>query len=164
MLLKASRVLEWVLWQIGGRTWFSYSFDMQVLNCLLVSNQLGAFAVLIRQTNIIWMIFVACIGVINITLAHRRIGVKVNENHVSVRKNDFLTSTSSISVGSNLRKRKSGKAVDNTIPSTSSFSATQTSGSVSYVWLNFASFVNFETLFQFTVFALTFQALRILGC
>lgn len=109
----------------------SYSFDMQALNCLLVSNQLGAFAVLIRQTNIIWMIFVACIGVINITLAHRRIGAEVNENHVSERKNDFLTSTSSISVGSNLRKRKSGKAVDKddiSIRSTSSFSATQTSG------------------------------------
>lgn len=114
---------------------------MQALNCLLVSNQLGAFAVLIRQTNIIWMIFVACIGVINITLAHRRIGAEVNENHVSERKvserkNDFLTSTSSISVGSNLRKRKSGKAVDKddiSIPSTSSFSATQTSGSVSDV-------------------------------
>ncbi|KAH9735887.1 Dol-P-Glc:Glc(2)Man(9)GlcNAc(2)-PP-Dol alpha-1,2-glucosyltransferase [Citrus sinensis] len=93
--------------------------------------KLGAFAVLIRQTNIIWMIFVACIGVINITLAHRRIGAEVNENHVSERKNDFLTSTSSISVGSNLRKRKSGKAVDKddiSIPSTSSFSATQTSG------------------------------------
>lgn len=109
---------------------------MQALNCLLVSNQLGAFAVLIRQTNIIWLIFVACIGVINITLAHRRIGAEVNENHVSERKNDFLTSTSSISVGSNLRKRKSGKAVDKddiSIPSTSSFSATQTSGSVSDV-------------------------------
>lgn len=109
---------------------------MQALNCLLVSNQLGAFAVLIRQTNIIWMIFVACIGVINITLAHGRIGAEVNENHVSERKNDFLTSTSSISVGSNLRKRKSGKAVDKddiSIPSTSSFSATQTSGSVSDV-------------------------------
>ncbi|KAK9195826.1 hypothetical protein WN943_003952 [Citrus x changshan-huyou] len=93
--------------------------------------KLGAFAVLIRQTNIIWMIFVACIGVINITLAHRRIGAEVNENHVSERKNDFLTSTSSISVGSNLRKRKSGKAVDKddiSIRSTSSFSATQTSG------------------------------------
>lgn len=97
----------------------------------LFSALLGAFAVLIRQTNIIWMIFVACIGVINITLAHRRIGAEVNENHVSERKNDFLTSTSSISVGSNLRKRKSGKAVDKddiSIPSTSSFSATQTSG------------------------------------
>lgn len=147
--------------------WLSYSFDMQALNCLLVSNQLGAFAVLIRQTNIIWMIFVACIGVINITLAHRRIGAEVNENHVSERKNDFLTSTSSISVGSNLRKRKSGKAVDKddiSIPSTSSFSATQTSGSVSDVWLNFDSFVIFEALFRCTVFALTLQALHLLGC
>lgn len=147
--------------------WLSYSFDMQALNCLLVSNQLGAFAVLIRQTNIIWMIFVACIGVINITLAHRRIGAEVNENHVSERKNDFLTSTSSISVGSNLRKRKSGKAVDKddiSIRSTSSFSATQTSGSVSDVWLNFDSFVIFEALFRCTVFALTLQALHLLGC
>lgn len=147
--------------------WLSYSFDMQALNCLLVSNQLGAFAVLIRQTNIIWMIFVACIGVINITLAHRRIGAEVNENHVSERKNDFPTSTSSINVGSNLRKRKSGKAVDKddiSIPSTSSFSATQTSGSVSDVWLNFDSFVIFEALFGCTVFALTLQALHLLGC
>lgn len=147
--------------------WLSYSFDMQALNCLLVSNQLGAFAVLIRQTNIIWMIFVACIGVINITLAHRRIGAEVNENHVSERKNDFPTSTSSINVGSNLRKRKSGKAVDKddiSIPSTSSFSATQTSGSVSDVWLNFDSFVIFEALFRCTVFALTLQALHLLGC
>ncbi|KAJ6699601.1 ALPHA-12-GLUCOSYLTRANSFERASE ALG10 [Salix purpurea] len=37
-----------------------------------LSALLGAYAVFIRQTNIVWMLFVACTGVMDITLAHQR--------------------------------------------------------------------------------------------
>lgn len=79
------------------------------------------------------MIFVACTGVINMTLAHGRGDEKVIDFHVSVPKKSRLTPTSGVSMGSNLRKRKSGSAVNKdgiSITSTSTFSATQTSGSV----------------------------------
>ncbi|KAJ6331673.1 hypothetical protein OIU76_010125 [Salix suchowensis] len=41
-----------------------------------LSALLGAYAVFIRQTNIVWMLFVACTGVMDITLAHQRESLK----------------------------------------------------------------------------------------
>ena len=102
----------------------------------LCSNQLGALAVTIRQTNIIWMLFVACTGVIDITLANKRDDEKVEDSYVSSRTNDRLTSTSRVTMGSNLRKRKSDGDVDKSdmsMPRTSTFSTTQKSGSVSHI-------------------------------
>ncbi|KAL5096401.1 hypothetical protein RYX36_000728, partial [Vicia faba] len=32
--------------------------------------KVGAFAVVVRQTNIIWVLFVACISIIDISLMH----------------------------------------------------------------------------------------------
>ncbi|TXG58608.1 hypothetical protein EZV62_016437 [Acer yangbiense] len=96
-----------------------------------LSALLGALAVTIRQTNIIWMLFVACTGVIDITLADKIDDETVEDSYVSIRTNDRLTSTSRVTMGSNLRKRKSDGAVDKSdmsMPRTSTFSTTQKSG------------------------------------
>jgi alpha-1,2-glucosyltransferase len=97
--------------------------------------QLGALAVVIRQTNIIWMFFVACIGVIDTTLTHERDKIEVNENEneidAAIRKTDRLTSKNNVTWGLNLRKRKFSSTLDtykHSIPSTSIFSANHTSG------------------------------------
>ncbi|XP_059427953.1 dol-P-Glc:Glc(2)Man(9)GlcNAc(2)-PP-Dol alpha-1,2-glucosyltransferase [Corylus avellana] len=94
---------------------------------------LGALAVVIRQTNIIWMFFVACIGVIDATLTHERDKIEVNENEIdaAIRKTDRLTSKNNVTWGLNLRKRKFSSALDtdkHSIPSTSIFSANHMSG------------------------------------
>ncbi|XP_044495523.1 dol-P-Glc:Glc(2)Man(9)GlcNAc(2)-PP-Dol alpha-1,2-glucosyltransferase isoform X1 [Mangifera indica] len=96
-----------------------------------LSALLGTLAVFIRQTNIIWMLFVACTGIINITLAHSRSVKKVDNSHVSVRKISHLTPSSTAMVISNLRKRKSkGNVVkdDKSVLSTSIYSSGQKSG------------------------------------
>lgn len=82
------------------------------------------------------MLFVACTGIINITLAHSRSVKKVDNSHVSVRKISHLTPSSTAMVISNLRKRKSkGNVVkdDKSVLSTSIYSSGQKSGSVSHV-------------------------------
>ncbi|KAI9154113.1 hypothetical protein LWI28_021129 [Acer negundo] len=96
-----------------------------------LSALLGALAVTIRQTNIIWILFVACTGVIDITLADKRDDEKVGDSYVSIRTDNRLTSTSRVTMGSSLRKRKSDGAVDKSdmsVPRTSTFSTTQKSG------------------------------------
>ncbi|GAV91724.1 LOW QUALITY PROTEIN: DIE2_ALG10 domain-containing protein, partial [Cephalotus follicularis] len=57
------------------------------------------------------MLFVACTGVLDITLAHQRESVKVDDIDTLSRTTSLLPP--SIAVGSNLRKRKSDRAVDN---------------------------------------------------
>ncbi|CAL8165216.1 unnamed protein product [Prunus armeniaca] len=76
---------------------------------------LGVMAVVIRQTNIVWMLFVCCCEVINITLGGQRDKIDVDDTDFSTRKNVELTPANSITLGSNLRKRKLRSSVDNGI-------------------------------------------------
>ncbi|KAL6277898.1 hypothetical protein ACE6H2_021499 [Prunus campanulata] len=76
---------------------------------------LGVLAVVIRQTNIVWMLFVCCCEVINITLGGQRDKIDVDDTDFSIRKNVELTAANSITLGSNLRKRKLRSSVDNGI-------------------------------------------------
>ncbi|KAF5953766.1 hypothetical protein HYC85_006622 [Camellia sinensis] len=78
----------------------------------IFSALLGSFSVFIRQTNIIWVLFVACIGVIDCTLASRKANVQLDDSDLSLRKDNQLTSNKGVTRGSNLRKRNPGKAVD----------------------------------------------------
>ncbi|KAL7248330.1 hypothetical protein ACSBR2_003113 [Camellia fascicularis] len=78
----------------------------------IFSALLGSFSVFIRQTNIIWVLFVACIGVIDCTLASRKANVQLDDSDLSIRKDNQLTSNKGVTRGSNLRKRNPGKAVD----------------------------------------------------
>ncbi|KAM7252180.1 hypothetical protein ACFE04_024063 [Oxalis oulophora] len=78
----------------------------------LFSALLGAFAVSIRQTNIIWMLFVACTGVIDITMPNQRNSLKVdNVKSLSAGSNQ-LNLNNSVGMGSNLRRRKSATTVN----------------------------------------------------
>ncbi|XVF08088.1 hypothetical protein REPUB_Repub06bG0195800 [Reevesia pubescens] len=73
----------------------------------LFSALLGAMAVVIRQTNIIWMVFVACSGIIDTTLAHQRDSIKVGNLKASNKGTSLSTLNTSVNPSSNLRKRKS---------------------------------------------------------
>lgn len=93
--------------------------------------QVGALAVFIRQTNIIWMLFVACTGVIDSTITHPKNNVEVNDIDAVRRETDTLTSNNNVPWGLDLRRRKLSKVLDadeHSIPSTSVFSANPTSG------------------------------------
>lgn len=80
--------------------------------------QIGAFSVVIRQTNIIWVLFVACAGIIDIAMTHGNVSARRPELDVPINKPGLAYASSNNSVGLNLRKRKGAKAVD-TIKSSS---------------------------------------------
>lgn len=91
--------------------------------------QLGILAVLIRQTNIIWILFVACTGIVDITLSNRREDKKVDGFDLSIKENYQSTASSN----SNSRKRKAGSTVLKNYASVAGrneFSVNQKSGSV----------------------------------
>ncbi|KAL4578832.1 hypothetical protein LXL04_014963 [Taraxacum kok-saghyz] len=71
----------------------------------------GGVTVVIRQTNIIWMLFVACTGILNIIQHKKEIHEK--EYLSSDPKNDHFASSSSVdNISSSLKRRRSGNAVD----------------------------------------------------
>ncbi|XWS67062.1 hypothetical protein CRYUN_Cryun05aG0254200 [Craigia yunnanensis] len=97
----------------------------------LFSALLGAMAVVIRQTNVIWMLFVACSGVIDITMAHQRDNVKVDNLKASKKGTSLSTFNTSVNASSNLRKRKSqgnAEANKHSFYQTNTSSTSQTSG------------------------------------
>lgn len=69
--------------------------------------QLGGVAVLVRQTNIIWMLFVACTGVLDLIQAKQ----KREESFSSEPKDDYFASSRGFNINSNLKKRRSGIAI-----------------------------------------------------
>ena len=104
--------------------------------------QLGAMAVVVRQTNIIWMFFVACSGVIDITMAHQRDNVKVDNLKVPNKDTSLSTFNTSVYVSSNLRKRKSrgnAEANKHSFYWTNTFSTSRTSGCFDVFDLTFVS-------------------------
>ncbi|KAK6942960.1 Alpha-2-glucosyltransferase Alg10 [Dillenia turbinata] len=90
----------------------------------LFSALLGAFAVFIRQTNVVWVLFVACSGVINITLGKAK--EKANESNKLVRKSEGLSTKDGATALSNVRKRKSSAAANNFNSSTTSIMSSST--------------------------------------
>lgn len=72
--------------------------------------QLGAFAVIIRQTNIIWMLFVACTGVINISLPPQR--VNATDPNKLVRGTAKQDNRDPFIFSQNIRRRKASDAKD----------------------------------------------------
>ena len=88
--------------------------------------QFGALSVVVRQTNIIWMLFVACTGVIDITLAHQRDNKKADDFDESIRKSGQPSPNISITGESKLRKRKFGTGVETDNDSTPSRSVSST--------------------------------------
>ncbi|MED6131927.1 hypothetical protein PIB30_014639 [Stylosanthes scabra] len=72
---------------------------------------IGAFSVVIRQTNIIWVLFVACTGILDYSLNHRRGTVGTAKSDVSIGNPSSANSTGKSNV-SYVRRRKSVKSVD----------------------------------------------------
>ncbi|GKA11101.1 ty3-gypsy retrotransposon protein, partial [Tanacetum coccineum] len=68
----------------------------------------GAFAVLVRQTNIIWVLFVACTGVLDLIQAKQ----KRDEHMLSDPKDGQFTSSSGVYISPNLKRRKPGNTND----------------------------------------------------
>lgn len=68
--------------------------------------QLGAVAVVIRQTNIIWVLFVACSAVIEITLANCKYKFDAADIDASGKKNGEGSLKDIATLGTELRKRK----------------------------------------------------------
>lgn len=96
-----------------------------------LSALLGAYAVFIRQTNIVWMLFVACTGVMDITLTRQRESVKVDNLNTTGNKTGHSVPNNHIIVGSNMRRRKPNSAVDNSkssMTSTLTYSTSHPSG------------------------------------
>ncbi|CAK8579678.1 unnamed protein product [Lathyrus sativus] len=76
-----------------------------------LSALIGAFAVVVRQTNIIWVLFVACIGIIDISLMRGKGNARTAKSDVSV-EHDFTYATGTSATGLNLKRRKSVKTVN----------------------------------------------------
>ncbi|KAM5560110.1 dol-P-Glc:Glc(2)Man(9)GlcNAc(2)-PP-Dol alpha-1,2-glucosyltransferase [Rosa sericea] len=120
---------------------------------------LGALAVVIRQTNIVWILFVCCSEVINITLAGQtdKIGV---DTDFSVRKNSRPVPKNSVS---NLRKRKVSSSADTEIhsmPASSVSSQSCTSGILNETKAIFQKLwhMKLEFVVSFSPFIMVFAA------
>ncbi|XP_050261705.1 dol-P-Glc:Glc(2)Man(9)GlcNAc(2)-PP-Dol alpha-1,2-glucosyltransferase-like isoform X3 [Quercus robur] len=147
LLNVASALVELVFWANGRkamkRLYGSGVVDVASLTAVLAmylaclkksywcSAVLGALAVVIRQTNIVWMLFVACTGVINNTLVCTRDNVEENNIDTAIRKTNRSTSNDNVTSNSNLRRRKFSNALGTdkqSTPSASFFSANHSSG------------------------------------
>lgn len=89
-----------------------------------MSLQLGALAVAIRQTNVIWMLFVASSEVIKIALDDQRDKLDTDGSGTSIPKNDQQVPENSSIVNSNLRNRKIGGRSVTKVYSTTPVNAT----------------------------------------
>ncbi|KAL2554647.1 DIE2/ALG10 family [Forsythia ovata] len=78
----------------------------------LFSSLFGVLSVLIRQTNIIWMLFVACVGVLEFIKIHQIDNVGVDDSRVSERKGAQSAHSEGVSSASNLRKRRFSTNMD----------------------------------------------------
>ncbi|EYU41722.1 hypothetical protein ABFS82_10G032300 [Erythranthe guttata] len=96
----------------------------------LFSSLIGALSVVIRQTNIIWVLFVACSGVIEFTQSRRKDRAEVDGISSSKEKEDLSANLKDVSIVSNLRKRRvnNGAKSRNKITPQSSVPMTYTSG------------------------------------
>eukprot|EP00256_Glycine_max_P063614 XP_014633454.1 dol-P-Glc:Glc(2)Man(9)GlcNAc(2)-PP-Dol alpha-1,2-glucosyltransferase isoform X2 [Glycine max] len=96
---------------------------------------IGAFAVIIRQTNIIWVVFVACSGIINISVTHAKHHTKTAESDVSIQ-HGLAYATGTNTEGFNLRRRRIVKSRDTVEHSSSSSHASSSfsSGFAHEIW------------------------------
>ncbi|XP_017247190.1 dol-P-Glc:Glc(2)Man(9)GlcNAc(2)-PP-Dol alpha-1,2-glucosyltransferase isoform X1 [Daucus carota subsp. sativus] len=85
-----------------------------------LSAVLGALAVLVRQTNIVWILFVGCSGIINYTLGFQKDkhSEQLDDSSVLDQKDGWLVSGKTAATGSNLRRRRLSSTVDSSDHST----------------------------------------------
>ncbi|KAJ8537799.1 hypothetical protein K7X08_014339 [Anisodus acutangulus] len=82
------------------------SYLMSLKKKYFLSSLVGALAVLIRQTNIIWVFFIACTGVLDCILIQQKDSAVLTESSPSQGKDAFSVSSQDVEKGSNLRKRR----------------------------------------------------------
>lgn len=127
-----------------------------------LSALVGAFAVVVRQTNIIWVLFVACIGIIDMSLMHGKGNAKTAKSDVSI-EHDFTCATGTGAKGLNLKRRKSVKAVNTakpTLPKTNASSPSFCSGLVNEIWALLLTLwrMKWELLISFSPFLIVLMA------
>lgn len=128
-----------------------------------LSALVGAFAVVVRQTNIIWVLFVACIGIIDMSLMHGKGNAKTAKSDVSIG-HDFTCATGTGAKGSNLKRRKSSvKAVntaEHTLPKTNASSPSFCSDLVNEIWALLLTLwrMKWELLISFSPFLIVLMA------
>lgn len=76
------------------------------VNSVFIHLKVGAFAVLIRQTNIIWILFIACTGVLDYILDQPKDSADLIDSSQSQGKDAFPVSSQGVGTHSNLRKRR----------------------------------------------------------
>uniref|UniRef100_A0A2P2KJG5 Dol-P-Glc:Glc(2)Man(9)GlcNAc(2)-PP-Dol alpha-1,2-glucosyltransferase n=1 Tax=Rhizophora mucronata TaxID=61149 RepID=A0A2P2KJG5_RHIMU len=128
-----------------------------------LSALLGAFAVLIRQTNIVWMLFVACIGIIDITLVCQEQRAKADDLSTSEHKNVQSCSNNHLTPSSNLRRRKASNALSTSkhpLINKSASSATHCPGFLDEIQLIFLKswHMKWEFLISFSPFIIVLVA------
>ena len=117
----------------------------------VVSLQLGALAVAIRQTNVIWMFFVASSEVVNIAFDRQKDKIDTDDSGTSIREHGQQASENSSILGSNLRKRKIGGRVvakEHSTPSVNASSKSSMPGLIMFwileLFYQFAEQTNFQ--------------------
>ncbi|CAJ1798731.1 unnamed protein product [Sphenostylis stenocarpa] len=117
---------------------------------------IGAFSVVIRQTNIIWVLFVACTGIINISVTNGKQNTKTDESDVFV-KHGLAYATSTTTKGLHLRKRKivkSGNTIEHLSSSARDSSPSSYSGLTDELWSILLTlwYMKWEVLISFSPF------------
>ncbi|XP_047960646.1 dol-P-Glc:Glc(2)Man(9)GlcNAc(2)-PP-Dol alpha-1,2-glucosyltransferase isoform X1 [Salvia hispanica] len=80
----------------------------------ICSSLLGAVSVLVRQTNIIWLLFVACTGVIEFAQSHLKDREEeIDKVKTAMQNDDFSDVHKGVSVISKLRKRRVNNGMRN---------------------------------------------------
>ncbi|CAN4116967.1 unnamed protein product [Withania somnifera] len=82
------------------------SYLMSLKKKYFFSSLVGALAVLIRQTNIIWILFIACTGVLDYILNQQEDSADLTDSSQSQGKDAFPVSSQGVGTHSNLRKRR----------------------------------------------------------
>ncbi|XP_049386000.1 dol-P-Glc:Glc(2)Man(9)GlcNAc(2)-PP-Dol alpha-1,2-glucosyltransferase isoform X2 [Solanum stenotomum] len=82
------------------------SYLMSLKKKYFFSSLVGALAVMIRQTNIVWILFIACTGVLDYILDQPKDSADLTDSSQSQGKDAFPVSSQGVGTHSNLRKRR----------------------------------------------------------
>ncbi|KAJ8443218.1 hypothetical protein Cgig2_017211 [Carnegiea gigantea] len=122
---------------LASLTLFLAMYLMSLKKRYLLSALLGALAVCIRQTNIIWMFFVACTSVIDLIMNHHRRRGNVWKSNVTIGEKTVI-SPEDFSANPGFRRRKGKSTVDDltqVVPSDTATSRSQPSGLIDEIQL-----------------------------
>ncbi|XP_028783489.1 dol-P-Glc:Glc(2)Man(9)GlcNAc(2)-PP-Dol alpha-1,2-glucosyltransferase isoform X1 [Neltuma alba] len=122
----------------------------------------GAFSVFIRQTNIVWVLFVACTQIIDIAITHGKKNAIRAGSDMSINKPGWACDNNTSSAGLNLRKRRVVKVMD-TVKNplvNAHASSPYSSGLLEDIWAILLTLwhMKWELLFSFSPFVMVLVA------